>query len=293
MLKRQTQGSVVCPSCGRLVGVMDDRCFNCGRWNPGLWGYATWVNKLGRDFGFTQIVIGGCLLLFIATLLYAPDKVHMGGLMSLFSPASEALYLFGMSGTIPVFRDGRWWTVLSAAWLHGSALHILFNMLWIRQLAPTVAELFGVGRLVIIYTFSSISGFLLSSLAGLLFFLPAPLQGAYFTVGASAPLFGLFGALSAYGQRTGQARLREHGVQFLVLWLVIGVMVSFSSGPNAIRIDNWAHLGGFAGGYLGARWLDPMRPEEPQHIILALVCLGLTVLSIILSLVHGWSLMAR
>jgi rhomboid protease GluP len=280
MFQRQQSGSVVCPNCGRLAGVNDERCLGCGKWKPGLWGFAPILGSLARDFGFGEIVFGGCLALFAATLLYDLDAVGMSGLFSLLSPGGESLYTFGMSGAIPVFRDGRWWTVLSAAWLHGSALHILFNMLWIRQLAPAVAEIFGPSRLVIIYTAGAAVGFGMSSVAA---FLPiGPLAGALFTVGASAPLFGLFGALYLYGQRSGNRVISQQFMQYLVIWLVIGVMASFGS-RNAIRIDNWAHLGGFVGGYLAARWLDPLLPEKPGHMIAALVCLVATALSVAVS----------
>jgi membrane associated rhomboid family serine protease len=49
-------------------------------------------------------------------------------------------------------------------------------------------------------------------------------------------------------------------------------------------LDNWAHIGGFAGGYLASRWLDPMREETQQHWIGALVCLLLMAASLLLSL---------
>ena len=52
-------------------------------------------------------------------------------------------------------------------------------------------------------------------------------------------------------------------------------------------IDNYAHLGGFMGGYAMARWLDPLLPERTDHMIAALVCLGLTALSILASVFHG------
>jgi len=38
MFHRQKSGSELCSSCGKLVGVRDDVCWNCGRRNPGLWG---------------------------------------------------------------------------------------------------------------------------------------------------------------------------------------------------------------------------------------------------------------
>jgi len=49
-------------------------------------------------------------------------------------------------------------------------------------------------------------------------------------------------------------------------------------------IDNWAHAGGFAGGYLASIWLDPLKRERTDHVVLALCCLGLTFAAFIASL---------
>lgn len=282
MFKRPTTGSIVCPNCGRLVGVRDERCLGCGRSNPGLWGLAPLMNRFGRDFGFTEVVVAGCAGLFIITLLLRDPETIGGGVFSLLSPGRRALFLFGASGAGPVFEVGRWWTVLSAAWLHGGVLHILMNMMWIRQLVPALTEFFGVGRLIIIYTLASIAGFGLTSFMGL-FNLPGPLHGASFTVGASAPLFGLFGALVLYGQATGSRTLSRQVWQWVIIFVVIGLLIPF--------IDNWAHLGGFAGGWLAARWLNPMKAETPQHLVAAVVCLALTALSIVASVLHGLQFM--
>ena len=277
MFKRPTTGSIVCPDCGRLVGVRDEKCLGCGRSNPGMWGFTPMINQLGRNFGFSEVIVAGCSGLFIITLLLR-DPSTVQGLMSMLSPGQKALFLFGASGFVPVFEFGRWWTVLSAAWLHGGILHILMNMLWIRQLVPALSEYYGVGRLVIIYTVSSITGFAATTFMGL-FGLPGPLRGAAFTVGASAPLFGLFGALVLYGQVTGQSRLTRQVWQWVIIFVVIGLLLPF--------IDNWAHLGGFAGGWLAGRILDPRRSETPRHLLVALICLVLTLLSIIVSVIHG------
>ena len=59
LFKRQTSGSVVCTSCGSLVGVRDESCLNCGRRNPGLWGFAPLLRSLGHDLGFVQLVMWG------------------------------------------------------------------------------------------------------------------------------------------------------------------------------------------------------------------------------------------
>ena len=113
-----------------------------------------------------------------------------GGIMSMLAPSTPVLFLFGASGAVPVFRFGRWWTVLSAGWLHASLLHIFMNMYWVRQMGPAMTEILGPARTVIIYTAGGVAGFALSSFAGA-FLPPIPfLHGAGFTVGASAPVFG-------------------------------------------------------------------------------------------------------
>jgi rhomboid protease GluP len=55
-------------------------------------------------------------------------------------------------------------------------------------------------------------------------------------------------------------------------------------------VDNWAHGGGFAGGYLMARILDPLKPERIDHLLIAVILLAASALSVVVSLVHGLSL---
>jgi hypothetical protein len=51
-------------------------------------------------------------------------------------------------------------------------------------------------------------------------------------------------------------------------------------------IDNYAHIGGFGGGYLAGRLLDPLRPERVDHIVMALVCLGASFLAVVVSVLQ-------
>jgi rhomboid protease GluP len=263
------------------VGVNDERCYNCGRRNPGLWGYATAVRQLGSDMGFIPFVIGLSVVLYVLTLIASRGDIGGNSLLTIISPNTTSLLLFGASGAVPVFMLDRWWTVLSAAWLHGGLLHIFFNMYWVRQIGPAVSELYGPGRLVIIYTVGAIAGFALSSVAGEYFhFIPfRALQGAQLTVGASAPIFGLFGALVFYGRRTGSSATYKMALQYVLLMFVFGLIM-----PG---IDNYGHAGGFIGGYVASQLLDPMKPERITHMVWALVCLVLSVLSIVVSVVHG------
>lgn len=271
----------MCVSCGYLVGVNDDHCYNCGRRNPGLWGYAPAVRRLGSDLGFVPFVIGLCVVMYALMLIGSRGDIRGGSFFTLLSPNTTNLLLFGASGAIPVFVLDRWWTVLSAAWLHAGLLHIFFNMYWVRQIGPAVSDLYGPGRLVIIYIVGAVAGFALSSFAGAYFqFMPVrALQGAQLTVGASAPIFGLFGALVHYGRRTGSSDTYRVAMQYAAMMFVFGLIM-----PG---VDNYAHAGGFLGGYGASRVLDPLAPERIKHLVWALVCLVLSVVSIVASVVHG------
>jgi len=278
MFKRQTSGSVVCVSCGYLVGVKDDKCYHCGRRNPALFGFAPALRSLGHDAGFVPFVTGFCALMYVLALLWGGISMS-GGMLGFLAPRAESNFLFGASGAAPVFEYGRWWTVLSASWLHGGLLHIGFNVMWIRQLAPAVGELYGPGRMVIIYIAAGVAGFAASSFAGHFINLPWPLSGADLTVGASASIFGLLGALVYYGRRGGSSLVRGQALSWALTMGIFGLIM-----PG---IDNYAHAGGFAGGYLVGRVLDPLQPEQINHIFLAVVCLALSVLAIVASVVHG------
>jgi rhomboid protease GluP len=244
-----------------------------------LWGFAPAVRRLGHDMGFVPFVTGLCVIVYVLTLVWSRGDIGMNGLFGFLGPNQLSLFMFGASGAMPVFRFHRWWTVLSAAWLHGGLLHIVFNLMWIRQLAPAVADLYGPGRMVITYTAGAILGFAATSIAGeYMPHLPF-LQGAGITVGASAPIFGLLGALVYYGRRSGSSAVRGQAMNWAITMFIFGLIM-----PG---VDNYAHAGGFAGGYLAGRWLDPLKKETINHLVGALVCLALSVLSIVASLLHG------
>ena len=269
VLRRKTTGSVVCPSCGSLVGVRDDRCYSCGRANPGLWGFGPMLRQLGADFGFVPFVIGASATLYLLTLLISGNQLqpYVGGL-NILVPSDRALFLFGMSGAVPVYVLGHWWTLLSASWLHGSLLHIVFNMMWVRDLGPAMADIIGPARTVIIYTVAGFCGFLLSSTVGV-----------GFTMGASASVFGLLGALVHYGRKSGSSLIRGQAIQYAVILFVFGFVMR--------GVDNFAHAGGFAGGYLASAFFNPLTRERGDHILVAVACLAATALAIAASVLSG------
>jgi rhomboid protease GluP len=135
-------------------------------------------------------------------------------------------------------------------------------MLWVNQLSPAVEAAFGRARLVMIFTAGGVAGFVISDLAGVTF-----------SVGASGAVFGLLGALVFYGRSRGGsfglAVFRQYGQWALVL-LVLGFLM-----PG---INNLAHAGGFAGGYLSGLVLghEEHRPEPGALQLLAAATVLLT-----------------
>jgi len=262
--------------------VSDERCYTCGRANPGMWGFAPVLRQLGSDLGFVPLVVGASSVLYLLSLVASGSGLRvMSGGFNILSPSASALIVFGASGGYPVFGLGSWWTVLSATWLHGSLLHILFNMMWVRDIGPSTADVIGPARTVIIYVFSGVCGFLLSALASQ-YLPPLPLlRGAQITVGASASIFGLLGALVHYGRTSGSSLIHAQAKQWAVLLFVFGLVM-----PG---IDNFAHAGGFLGGYVSSAFFNPMTKERGDHLLIAAVCLLLTFLAIALSVIQGWS----
>jgi membrane associated rhomboid family serine protease len=277
MFRRQTSGSILCPSCGLLVGVNDEQCLNCGRRRPGLWGFTGPLALLRSEEGFVQFVMWACGIIYAITLLADPSGIGFDGVFGFLSPG-DMVYRFGVSGSYFVYDRGWWWTLLSAGWLHGSILHLAFNLMAIRNLGPGMIQLYGTSRTILVYVISCAAGFFMSSTVKHLFpGLDWPFGGSQATLGASASIFGFFGAILYYGRRGGSSIIRDQAVQWIVGSLVFGFLL-----PG---IDNWAHLGGLGGGYLAAVWLDPLKPERGDHAVAAVIALALSLGSVVLSLI--------
>ncbi len=274
---RQRSGSALCYACGKLNRVDAATCFYCGRRRPGLWGFGPTLGRLSGRRDFAGLVTAVAVTAYVVSLLIDPRGLLTArGPFDVLSPTGAALNVLGMAGSIP-WQAGRWWTVLTAIYLHGSLLHLVFNVLWIRQMAPDVESVFGHARFIAIFTLSGALGFIVSDAVGV-----------RFTLGASGGVFGLFGAMVYYGRQRGgffgQAVFRQYGT-----WALVIFVMGFLPG---LHVNNWGHAGGFAGGFLSAMLLRAglHRPEHGIHRVLAAICLGLTALAFGLAL---WTAFTR
>ena len=257
--------SLLCPNCRRLISIDDNVCPYCGLKNPS----SHWQRIVGRgmsDAGqLLKILIGVNAAMYILSLLISARSTNFSIHPFFFlSPDNRSLLLLGASGYIPIERLHRWWTLLSANYLHGSILHILFNMIALWQIGPLVMQEYGNYRMFIIYTLSGVFGFFVSYLAGV-----------SFTIGASAAVCGLIGAALYFGRSRGG--LYGHTIYRQIGGWAIGI---FAFGFLVPAINNWAHGGGMLAGALLGYLLgyQERSPEKHGHKLAALGCVAVTAL---------------
>ena len=259
--------AILCPRCRKLISSDAPECYHCGQPRPGMWGFTSALRKIGLQVNFPHIITIFCGALYVLALLSDPGAIFQsGGMMSILSPSGKASFMFGMTGSDPIFRFGHWWTVITGIYLHGGLLHIFFNMMWVRQLGPVVEDLFGPFRPFIIFTVAGVVGFVLSAF-----------MGHAYTLGASGSIFGLLAAAIVYGRRAGSQLFTRQFLQWAAILFVFGLIF-----PG---VDNWAHLGGFIGGY-GTAYLFSLQMSEEGigAYIGAAVCLLATVGAFVLQL---------
>ena len=144
--------------------------------------------------------------------------------------------------------NGEWWRLVSPVLVHGSILHLAFNMYFLYLVGPLVEQVYGSTRFLLLYLLTAATASLASYLIGG----PGP------SVGASGALFGLCGVLLV-GRvlhrpvLQGQQRALMSQLGGLV---VINLVLGFGFNSLGGNIDNFAHLGGLAGGL----WLGLLIP---------------------------------
>lgn len=225
-----------------------------------------------------KTIIYANVFMFIISLIYSGSSMIVSfNPFYAFTPSIDILNFLGASGRIPIEKFGAWWSLITANWLHGGLLHILFNMLALNTIAPLVIKEFGIFRMFTIYTLTGAAGFLLSYFGDVAI-----------TIGASAGLCGLIGAALYFGRSRGGQWGRMVYKQTSG-WVVTLVLIGFLM-PN---INNWGHAGGLISGiFLGwALGYNEKREETLFDMFLAAAFALLTVLLLGKSVLHGFFLL--
>lgn len=260
------KNSQLCPNCRGLISRDEQVCTYCGMRSPGSWWKNSGLPGIFHDPAlFLKGLNGVNIAFFVLSLLLSLGNMGMGmNPFDFLSPNNQSLFLLGATGTMPIENFHRWWSLISANYLHGSLLHLVFNLIALRQIGPLIIQEYGLARMFCIYTFGGIGGFLLSYLAGV-----------PFTIGASAAVCALIGAALYYGKSRGGtfgSQVYQQVGGWALSIFVFGLLV-----PG---INNWAHGGGMAAGALCALLMGyhDQRRELFGHRITAGVCALVTVL---------------
>jgi len=258
----------MCPHCRAFITVKDRVCPYCHeevaprsqRSDDGSSMLAGFIPHVRFN---TMIILLINFGLYMATTLYS---MRGGNEQAFWSLDTKTLVMFGGKYN-PLLAQGEWWRLVTAGFLHGGILHILMNSWVLFDLGAQVEELYGASRMLTIYFVSTVTGFYGSALWS-----PAV------SVGASAGLFGLIGAMIALGMRSQTSlgsSIKRMYIQWAIYGLVLGMLTRFT--------DNAAHIGGLAGGF-GVAWIAGTpraagTPREQVWSTISWVCIALTGLS--------------
>lgn len=227
----------MCPHCRAFITTHDKVCPYCHepigpraveRRNPG----AIVGGFIPQARFVTSIILLINIGLFLATVVFSQRAGQGGGF---FSVDGQTLFEFGAKYRAAILNYGQWWRLVTAGFLHGGLLHIGMNSWVLFDLGAQTEDIYGGARLIVIYFLSSVFGFLLSTF-----------WTGSLSVGASAGIMGLIGAMIALGVRnrhsSAGAAVRGMYIRWAVYVLIFGLL-------PGLHIDNAAHIGGLAAGF--------------------------------------------
>ena len=273
-MSAQKRQSLLCPNCKKLISTSERRCPHCGTAHPAAWWKNNiWTRGFNDPYVLIKWIIGVNVGIYVISLLLNPSGFGLTlNPLTFLSPSGPILELLGATGRVPIEAYQRYWTLISANYLHGGILHIFFNMAAFRQLGLLVAREYGVYRMFVIYILGGVIGFFVSYLASV-----------SWTIGASASVCSLAGALLYYGKSRGgvygRTLYRQIGI-WVVLLFIFGILLPV--------INNWAHGGGIAAG-IGLGFVMGYQERKKENIFHKLLAGGLAVLTL---LILGWAILS-
>jgi rhomboid protease GluP len=144
--------------------------------------------------------------------------------------------------------EGEYWRLVTPMFLHGSILHLGFNLYALYILGSRIERFFGSFRFLLLFLIAGVTGNLFS-----FFFTPAA------SLGSSTAIFGLLAAegVFIYHHRELFGNRSQVALRQIIQVAVINFLIGLSPG-----IDNWGHLGGLIGGALFSWFAGPMLELE-------------------------------
>lgn len=261
-------GRPICPECSHDAPV-GQKCPECMR-NAGRQRIVQGRDLIAGPSFQTSPVVFSIIAINVLIFLIGMSSSKLSNSLVL---DFGSLRLASYQGVLIGIDAGQWWRALTAAFLHGGFLHIMFNMYFLYIFGPRLEQQVKSTAFAGIYLASAAGG----SLASYLFGLPnVP------SIGASGALFGLFGAwlYAAYRQRgsaAGKTMFNQLGA-LLLLNLALPLFI-----PN---IDWYAHAGGLITGILVAflweRLVRGRRNATTMRAVIAFAVLAAIMATLII-----------
>jgi membrane associated rhomboid family serine protease len=246
---------VSCSNCGRPIctdcmvyAAVGIKCPECARQETGPRAAARRTQRRaisGTGITVTKALLGLNILVYLLEVSQSPGGFTIGG---------EFLARWGLYG--PEVANGEWWRLVTAAFMHASPIHILFNMLMLWWFGQALEAALGPGRFLGIYLVAALAGS-----AGALLVRPET-----FTVGASGAVFGILGA----GLILERRQIMVFGGSALGV-VALNLVFTF-----LISSISWGgHVGGLVGGMLAVLVLSGFGRHPVYGRFDALTVLGL------------------
>lgn len=138
-----------------------------------------------------------------------------------------------------ILENGEYYRLVTSMFLHFGIEHLFYNMLILVFLGDSLEKEVGKLRYLIIYMGGGIAGNVLSVLVEM------RTEEYAVSAGASGAIFAVIGALIWIVLRN-KGRLEDYSGKRLLFMAALSV----AQGLTATGVDNWAHIGGLAGGFL-------------------------------------------
>lgn len=249
----------MCPACRALIPRKLKVCSECGvdLRRPMSSGGGVLELLFPSMGSVTVALITANCALYLLMIATWGIKEQAGGFFGMLSPPGGALFAFGAKWTQAI-AYGQAWRLVTANFLHGGLVHLVFNCYALANLGPLVENSFGRRKFFLIYLVTGVTAFSTSAL-----FSPHTLS-----IGSSGSIFGLLGLAIVFGKfRSGP--LGQEIARQLMRWVFLGLILIMVPG-----IDHAAHIGGFVAGAGLALLVDAGEPRRgPRDQVLRLLTL--------------------
>ncbi|WP_030181725.1 rhomboid family intramembrane serine protease [Streptomyces sp. NRRL S-813] len=255
----------ICPEC-MVDASVGFQCPDCVRAGSGT-GHAPQASRPRTIAGgsvaadprlITKLLIGINLAAFLVQL-------------SLGDRFTNRFELIGQAyipllGGIEGVADGQYYRLLTAMFLHGGYIHILFNMLSLWWIGGPLEAALGRARYLALYFVSGLAG------SALTYLVAAPNQPS---LGASGAIFGLFGATAVLMRRL------NYDMRPVIALLVVNLIITFGWASIAWQ----AHIGGLVAGVI-VGYAMVHAPRERRALVQYGTCALVLAVIVVMTLVR-------